>query len=78
MDIGTHPITMRFPPPLASRAPGCTAPGGTTSPLYAAPLVGLRVHNGAAPETSERYMTVRRRVGPSSEDATAEWSAPYA
>jgi type IV secretory pathway VirB3-like protein len=38
-----RPITMRVPPPRATRAPGYTAPGHEPSPLCAARLMGLRV-----------------------------------
>ena len=58
-----RPLTMRVPPTLAARAPGGTAPCQYPSPLDAAQRVGLRVSNGAAPETSERYLTARKRTG---------------
>jgi hypothetical protein len=54
-------ITMRFPVPLTTfhsvRSTEARRRAELPSPLYAARLVGLRVNDGAAPETSERYRT---------------------
>jgi hypothetical protein len=58
-----HRVTMRVPPPLASRAPGYTAPGFEPSPLCAARPVGLRVNSGAASALSERYEKLARPNG---------------
>ena len=63
-----HHITMRFPPPLSTlRFVRYGEHGAWMNYLRRCTrlgLVDLRVNDGAAPETSERYMTLLQSYRP--------------